>query len=577
MLLDGRHDQADQAAERPRSCLSRGTCLAATLVLAAVPPAVLAGPARGRDTAGQLDGAASADPVALHYCWSPDNGDPVLHSLTITPQVVDMRHHPVDVVITADAEDTGGPGAPSGISNIYLGVTDDHDFSLARSKEVALHRVSGTTWSGKLTLRPWIRDGGWHIWVAAAEDRVGNAAEYSRRELQRLGMDSSLDVLSTPDTTPPTITGFNIWPRIVDVHPGPRTVWFTVKARDAQSGLRGGTVWFDGAYFEYVDLHRVPDQPGILRGHVRLRNGTGSYRKDVEEGLSVRDRRGNGVFLPAWQLERRGFASGFRVTGTWDRQPPSLEGFSLAEDVLDVRTHGQWQEFTVHARDAFTGIADVEIRMWHGGRLLDGLGLNLVSGDRHDGVWRGRRLVTDCYTDGDNLFRFDRSDGGYYFLSVTVRDRVGSPWVYWPKPPNYLALGPRLLESLGLPSRYQVLAGDGAPPTAQVTSASPASVVVGFNEPVTGITPASLLVAEVTTWPRTSKVSGAWSCVAADSQAVDCETGWSSQVTFAPDTPMAAGDHVVVVNPEHELSVTDVAGNPPRRYYQWFTLEAPVP
>jgi len=40
MLLDGRRDQADRAAGRRRSCLSRGTCLAVTLVLAAVSPAV---------------------------------------------------------------------------------------------------------------------------------------------------------------------------------------------------------------------------------------------------------------------------------------------------------------------------------------------------------------------------------------------------------------------------------------------------------------------------------------------------------------------------------------------------------
>ena len=46
---------------------------------------------------------------------SQDNGDPVLKSFDFSPRDVDSRAGAQIVTFRATAEDTGGPGAPSGV------------------------------------------------------------------------------------------------------------------------------------------------------------------------------------------------------------------------------------------------------------------------------------------------------------------------------------------------------------------------------------------------------------------------------------------------------------------------------
>ena len=55
-----------------------------------------------------------------------DNGDPVLTSLDFTPRAVDSRNGAQTMTFTVTAEDTGGPGAPTGVARGWIRVSYDN-------------------------------------------------------------------------------------------------------------------------------------------------------------------------------------------------------------------------------------------------------------------------------------------------------------------------------------------------------------------------------------------------------------------------------------------------------------------
>ena len=60
-----------------------------------------------------------------------------------------------------------------------------------------------------------------------------------------------------------------------------------------------------------------------------------------------------------------------------------------------------------------------------------------------------------------------------------------------------------------------------------------------------------------------SSIAGTWVCRDAAGATVDCTAGPSVTAAFTPTSAMSPGtNHTLVLNREHHLGITDLAGNP---------------
>ena len=82
--------------------------------------------------------------------------------------------------------------------------------------------------------------------------------------------------------------------------------------------------------------------------------------------------------------------------------------------------------------------------------------------------------------------------------------------------------------------------------------------MLDFDEDVTGITPSS---APVIAADGGAPVAGAWTCTDATGATTGCATGTVRRAAFTPAVPTTS-QLFVLLNPEHSLGVTDLAGNP---------------
>ena len=162
------------------------------------------------------------------------------------------------------------------------------------------------------------------------------------------------------------------------------------------------------------------------------------------------------------------------------------------------------------------------------------MALHRTSGSRRDGVWSAAVTISTC------------AIGGSWRTELEVTDR---------------SLRSRQYRA-GLPT-LEVVANDNLAPTVVRTSTASGTPVLDFDEDVTGITPTS---APVIAADGGAPVAGAWTCTDVTGATTSCATGTVRRAAFTPAAP-ATSQLFVLLNPEHSLGVTDLAGNPVGRRY----------
>ena len=87
-----------------------------------------------------------------------------------------------------------------------------------------------------------------------------------------------------------------------------------------------------------------------------------------------------------------------------------------------------------------------------------------------------------------------------------------------------------------------------------------------FNENVNGISGTSATLRE-SSFPTPGPVlAGTWTCQTGANVATNCATGQVRKATFNPTANLENfTSYEMELNPEHQLAVTDLAGNPFRR------------
>ncbi|HEY7042708.1 MAG TPA: Ig-like domain-containing protein [Nocardioidaceae bacterium] len=479
--------------------------------------------------------APAAQAAAVNNCWNKDNGDPVLTGFSRAPASVDVRHGAKKVNFTVKAHDTGGPGAASGISSVSVFAYSSAGF---KSVFATLRKNAAGDYAGAATIPRWTSNGQWQISSVSLSDRAGNYKTYYQTDLSDAGFPTTFSVTSTPDTTAPRLTGFTFSPGSVNTTKAAKSVTFTAKVTDSQSGVNGVYVSAEG---------KAPN----ARGFAFLSHVSGpTYRGKMLIGTWVRtsawhitnvsfsDKIGNFAALSYAQLGARHFKRNLAVKSGIDTGKPTMASFGRAPAKVDVRTKNKQVAVTVRAKDAKSGVASVYVS-FVGKTFSTGGFLSRKSGSSHNGVWKGSVLVAKC-----------SASSGRLKGTVTITDLAGNTRDF-------------------KVTVLTVRAGDHRVPQATTPSSIATSdpVVVTFNESVNGIDTNSATLRKVGFPNDGPKIAGAWACKTAAGANTNCKTGSVKKATFTPNAALESfTSYNVELNPEHSLGVTDLAGNPFRRY-----------
>jgi hypothetical protein len=499
----------------------------------------------------------------INDCHSTDNGDPVLTSISLSPDVVDVSAGPAHVDITARASDTGGPGPASGVRSVSVEMPEAPGSDVG-FRDVRLSRDgSSGTWTGSMDIPRGSGAGRLRISQAFVRDQTRQLKWYGPEDVPLSSVPGvhAITVKSLIDATPPKLTAFRFSPGSVDTTHRAKRVLVTARAHDPQSGVSSVSAVFTGprgGHVTFADLRPVPDTADRFRGHVLISRYLPSGRWRVA-GVAVVNGAGGFTWIPYSRLGRLGFKRSLEVVSRLDRRAPSLHNLRRTPAALDVRTRDQLVTVTARLRDVGAGIRWADATFDGRGRTPT-IPLHLVAGTRHDGTWRGQVSVSRCH-----------ATAGAWKITVEAEDKRG----------NYSFWSARRLARRSLPTVVRVKAMPPATPphvkVARYFVHPTGRIKLVFARAISGLDTTSAPVHRLTGDfdPDGAPSAGKWTCFDKTAAVASCTTGRVRTALFRPDSPFTPGrDYDVELNPEHTLQISDVRGNPYDRDIENFHVEA---
>jgi hypothetical protein len=478
--------------------------------------------------------SAAPAATALSGCVPSDNGDPVVGSATTAPTTVDTTRRTAVVALTVAVTDTGGPGEAAGVGRVLAQLWGPQG-KVAPEHPVRMRHGAGDTWTARLAV-PRGSVPGTYTAHLAVHDLAGNVA------LAGAGTDmplpsAAVTVNSVADSRAPRLMTLRLGRTTVDTRAKPAHVTVTARATDGRAGVKRVLVTAgNDRRSTSVLLRRVSGTAtdGRWRGALTVPRwlGTTTWRLQVGVVDGVVNARTYGwAALGALKHADRAIT----VRSRADKAAPR-GALTVTPTTVNVGSQPQVLTLQVHARDAGSGVAGVRVL------LLDPVGsdsgrevaLHRTSGSPRDGVWSAAVTISTC------------AIGGSWRTELEVTDRSLRSAQY----------------RVGLPT-LEVVANDNQAPTVVRTSTGSGTPVLDFDEDVTGITPTS---APVIAADGGVPVAGAWTCTDVTGATTSCAAGTVRRAAFTPVAP-STSQLFVLLNPEHSLGVTDLAGNPVGRRY----------
>ena len=489
--------------------------------------------------------AATADVPASACFPETDNGDPVLTSFDFSPRAVDSRNGAQTMIFTATAGDTGGPGPATGVTRGWVRVSYDNSDSENWTLSAPLEPDGAGGLRASLTILPSFQSG--TRWVSVRlEDAVGNSTTYRTADLEQLGLPTTFTATTTPDARRPSVRSVRLSSATIDTRRRSRTLTLRIRATD-DSGIATMRVWLWGSPVRsstarprlvsgtradgtWLGRIRVPRWQGTSTAKlaIELTDEVGRYRMTGPRGLTAIGQPGT-----------------VRIVSRQDPEVPTVRLTSVTPRSVDLRTGARMVTVVARVSDRGSGVRRVSLNLdgpeaGNGAESISAV-LRRVSGTKHDGVWKGTATMPPCQAAPGGwslaVFAWDAASGDYISvrraLTVTNNDvlRPGASVV-----------------------------GDTVRPSGPLT--------VTFSEHVVGVNDENVLVhagydRRGLAGADPSPVTGSWACLDAAGAPVDCTAGPVRRATFTPTAAMLPGtNHSVVLNREHHLGLTDLAGNP---------------
>lgn len=528
---------------------------AATLVLSSLTAATSPPGAAPVELRAVQAGSVSPLSVPLNDCVVPDNGLPEIAATEVVPSTVDLRHGPVKVSVRVLAVDTGGPGAPTGVSDVSVYASplerrSDSRFPGWSAGETQARPTLAADgwWTETGMIYPGATTGRWEPHLIELTDGVGLMTQYLKEDLDRHGVMPGFTVVGPTDKARPRLVSMTLGRRAIDLDGKPGSVRVTVRAKDDLYVQAVGAVAVNRRTGRDVGVHldrvRLSDGRHAWRGRIPFRawndNGAWSLGAVVRDGADKY--RYYGTIGDGMD---HGGLDGMRVDvtgGGRDRDRPRLTGISVAPSSVDVRTVDGEVTVTVRATDDVSGVASVVVEAFpEEAGSFGRTSLRRVAGSAHSGTWQATVPVSRCL-----------ASTGSIPWTVSIRDRVRrETWI-------------------GRVGRLSVLAADHQRPgwSTATYGSKPRNgpLMFGWTEDVAGISPDTAQLRPDLGYSvdrgSVPPVPGSWFCQQANGAAVDCAAGPVRTAMFLPGVRLDGPSYVMQFNPPHVLAVTDLAGNP---------------
>ncbi|HET6560776.1 MAG TPA: Ig-like domain-containing protein [Marmoricola sp.] len=496
----------------------------------------------------------SVAPAGVNGCHSTDNGDPRLVEFRYSPGRVDVVDASARVRFRVRASDTGGPGPSSGVGavSVYFGAgpgdeggTEIHD----------LVETSHGWWTGAVTVPRRAPHERWQIEGLDLRDRAGNREHVGRAELQGLtGRRLSVAITTAPDRTPSRLVAFSVTPDTVDTTRAVQFVVFTARMVDRQSDIgevvvdgTGDTSWLSPETGT-ISLTMVPGTRHLFSARVPVRRWLGmrEWRTTAVGAWNSADQL---VVYRRRQLADLGFDGDFSVVSGRDTTRPEVRSFDVSARAVDTRTEDAELSFTVHATDVGAGVRRV---VASGSQEEFWIELTRTSGTARDGVWSGTLPVQHC-----------RTSSATWRLMLIVEDGQGD------RSADGVVYDSADLAARGWQDRVRVTGGDiERPQVAVAPRVRPGGPIrIAFDEPVQGIETVTASLHHLRGDGSLGRVrAGTWRCRDGIGLRTNCRSGSVEQARFRPDDLLRVNARYgLALNPEHQLGITDLAGNPLRQ------------
>jgi hypothetical protein len=495
------------------------------------------------DRAGAPLRVALVAAVPLSPCADSDHGPQTLTSLTLSPSVLDVRRHAGRLNVAATIVDTGGPGPARGAASIDVRIANFSESPPGLGEATLLPADDGT-FRGVIQVPRGVQPrtykrlfvevtpaGGDHYF----HDRYNeiNPDLYAPPDLVAAGLHPQVTIVSHPDRRGPRITNLKLSRTTVDTRGHRVRVRVEMRVHDAGSGVASANV----SIGDIADVALVRGTRGRWTGAATVGRYAAAGAQDLF--VDAADRAGNSVDLEPQQLARRSWPSTVHVQSRTDTTRPIFRIIRGPGPVIDVRLHDGQAVTLIRAIDRGAGVRFVGLGSFDTDDPLQPG--RLVSGTRHNGIWRVVVPLPHCATSAMRWTDIlSAHDGALNEVVREVHYRVINTDVVQPD----IGLG-----------------------IADVAPSGP--VTVRFSELVTGISDAAAPIRPTLPTRLHSArqllgppVPGTWACRTPAGAPTDCATGAYRDAAWTPAVPMAEGRYVLDLNPDHVLDVTDLAGNP---------------
>lgn len=262
-----------------------------------------------------------------------DTTPPEIREFSFSPSVIDTTDSDQTVTVTIRVADP--ESEVFGASVFFV------DPTMYKTRGVSLHKenlISGDSKDGvyraTAVFPQYSKAGTWVVSSVIAGNSIrtptGNIQSYvthlSTFGLVARGFATRLEVISNnEDVTPPEISEFRFTPETISISSTEtRTVTFTVRAKDTQSGVASVYVLFlvPGSYLQNLncgvsmssnDRISGDEKDGVYQKTVALDCGTSSAT--LFASVRAFDKISNSSFLSAMQLATRGYSSQITIIG----------------------------------------------------------------------------------------------------------------------------------------------------------------------------------------------------------------------------------------------------------------------
>jgi hypothetical protein len=490
--------------------------------------------------------AATAAGVPASMCFPvTDNGDPVLKTFDFSPRVVDSRNGAQTMTFTATAADTGGPGAPTGVTGGVVRVSYDNSDSENWTLSAPLKPDGAGALKATLTILPGFKSG--TRWVSMRlEDAVGNATIYRTADLEQMGLPTTFTATTTPESQAPSVRSVRLSSATIDTRRHARTLTLRIRATD-DSGIATMRAWLWGSPIRATTAHPrlISGTPanGTWLGRIRVPRWQGNSIAKL--AIEMTDVVGRFRLMGPKVLKAIGQPGTVRIVSREDTEAPKLRLRSVTPRSLDVRTGAHAVTVVARVTDRGSGTRRVSLSL-HGPESGNGAAsidsdLRRVSGTRYDGIWKGTATLPPC-----------QAAPGKWRVTVSASDAANGDY-------------------LSAPEALTVANDDVLRPgaTLLVDTVRPAGpLTITFSEDVVGVNAENTLVhvgynRREFAGDDPSPITGSWACRNAAAATVDCTAGPVRTAVFTPTSAMLPGtNHTLILNREHHLGLTDLAGNP---------------